>query len=105
MEALVRTIVNEVINPLIYLFFAIAALVFVWGVISYIANADDETKRREGRTHIVWGIIGLVIMSGAWGILEFIDGTYKEVAPDQSTTLDEFRVNLTAPEEAPTETP
>lgn len=56
-----------------------------------MANTDNEAERQKGQLHMIWSIVGLVIMTGAWGILEFIDNTYENIAPDENTTLDEYR--------------
>ena len=50
-------IINTVIVPVI---FALAFLVFIWGVFQFVVNAGDETKRTEGRKFILWGLLGIV---------------------------------------------
>jgi FtsH-binding integral membrane protein len=72
-------VVVEIINPLILLLAASAFVVFVWGVFQFIAHAGDEAKRTEGRSAIMWGLIGLVIIFGAYGIINLALGT---VFPD-----------------------
>lgn len=66
--------VNSVIVPVI---FAIAFVVFLWGVYTYfIAGAADEGKRKDGRTLILYGIIGFVIMLSVWGIVRLVQNTF-----------------------------
>lgn len=75
MEALNRflgRVTTEVINPIILLLAACAFVVFLWGVFGFIAHAGDEKKREEGRSAIMWGLIGLVIIFGAYGIINLI---------------------------------
>lgn len=68
---------NEVILiPFIGLLAAVAFLVFIWGCAQYIFNAANENSREEGIKHITWGIIGLVIMMTAWGIMQVATGTF-----------------------------
>ena len=62
-------VTTEIVNPLILLLAACAFVVFLWGVFEFIAHAGDETKRKEGRQAIMWGLIGLVIIFGAYGII------------------------------------
>lgn len=64
-----------IINPLIYLLFGIALVFFLYGVLQFIANADNEEKRMTGRNHMLWGIIGLGIMMGVWAILQIVINT------------------------------
>lgn len=65
-----------IIYPLIALLMGIALLVFVWGVVQYIAGATDETKRSDGRKHMLWGIIGFVVMVSATALLRLALGTF-----------------------------
>lgn len=72
--------VNDyVLNPLIKLGFAIAILVFMWGVVQYIRDRNsgfvfdkDNKKSGNGASTIVWGLVGLFIMVSAFGIMRMI---------------------------------
>jgi hypothetical protein len=48
---------------------ALAFLVFVWGLVVFISRSGDDKSREEGKHKIVWGIIGLFIITSIWGIL------------------------------------
>ena len=68
---------NEVIlYPLITLMLTVALIVFLWGGFQFIANAGNSGKREEGRRHIMWGIIGMLIMLSAYAILTIAAGTF-----------------------------
>lgn len=69
-------VVEQIVNPLILLLAAAAFVVFLWGVYEFIANAADETKRQDGRRAILWGLVGLVIIFGAYGIINIALGTF-----------------------------
>lgn len=69
-------VVEQIVNPIILLLAAVAFVLFLWGVFEFIAHAGDETKRKEGRQAIFWGIIGLVIIFGAYGIINLALGTF-----------------------------
>jgi zinc transporter ZupT len=81
-ESVINTLAVEVLNPLIGLLFAVAIAVFIYGVIEYIANAENEEARKKGKLHILYSIIGLVIMAGAWGIIDLIANTIGAELPD-----------------------
>ena len=66
----------QIINPIILLLAAAAFVVFLWGVFEFVAHAGDETKRKEGRQAIFWGLIGLVIIFGAYGIINVALNTF-----------------------------
>lgn len=66
-------IINTVIVPLI---FALAFLVFVWGVLKYfIFSAGDEGKRSEGRQFVLWGVLGMVVLLSVWGFVNIVLST------------------------------
>ncbi len=71
-ERIIQRLGDAIINPLISLIFALALLYFVWGIVKFIAGAENPEKRKEGTRHMIWGILGMFIMVAAWGILAFI---------------------------------
>lgn len=57
------------LNSVIGILFVIATIVFLWGVIQYIAKAGDETSRNKAKGIMTWGIIGLAVMAATWGLV------------------------------------
>lgn len=51
---------------------SVALLVFLWGVVVFITNAGDEKARSEGRTKILWGIVGLAVIVSMWGVVNLL---------------------------------
>ena len=76
MDATVKSLyfgINKyIINPVIIVMFAVATLVFVYGLVEFIANKDSEDKQKEGKKHMLWGVVGLAVMAGAVGIKDVI---------------------------------
>lgn len=68
-ESIIRYTIDEAVQPFIWLLMFVASVVFIWGVIEFISNADNGNKRSEGIKHMIWGVIGLFVMSAAAGIL------------------------------------
>ena len=66
---------RQILTPLITLVALAAFVFFVWGVVQFIANADDAEKRKLGQQHMIWGIIGLVIIFGANAIISILTAT------------------------------
>ncbi len=60
--------VGKTLQTIIGLLFIIATIVFLWGVVSFIAKSGDEAARTKSKGIILWGIIGLAVMAAAWGI-------------------------------------
>lgn len=67
---------NAILFPLITLLTTIALVVFLYGCFLFIANANNETARIQGKRHISWGIIGMLIMLSAYAILSIAAGTF-----------------------------
>ena len=72
---LIKSIDRYVINPLIVLAFAVAMVVFLWGVLQYVRGAGDPKARETGRNHILWSIIGMAIMFSVFGIMTVISNS------------------------------
>lgn len=68
---------NEVILfPLITLLMAVALLIFLYGCFLYVARSGVEAERQRGSQHILWGIIGMLVMLSAYAILVIAAGTF-----------------------------
>ncbi len=76
LNAFLAKVVVQIVNPIILLLTAGAFVVFIWGTFEFIANAGDEHKREQGRSAILWGLVGFVIIFGAYGILNLALGTF-----------------------------
>jgi len=62
-----------IINPLLLLFFAAGVLVFLWGVVEFIWGLSSESETREnGKRHMLWGLVGVFVMTAAWAIVKLI---------------------------------
>lgn len=66
---------TNIVNPAITLLALAAFVVFVWGVVDFIRSSDDAEKRSTGQQHMIWGILGLVIIFGATAIINIIKST------------------------------
>lgn len=72
-QKLVDKLDKILIQPIITLLLVVATLIFIWGVIEYIAQGSSEEARIKGKKHIMWGVIGLTIMLSVYlirGVLE-----------------------------------
>lgn len=79
-------VVEQIVNPIILLLAASAFVLFLWGAFEFVAHAGDEEKRTEGKRAIMWGVIGLAIIFGAYGIINLALGTFsiKPIGPIQN---------------------
>lgn len=68
-------IITYILQPADLLLVTFAIVVFIWGVAQLILNKDDEEVRSNAKRHILWGVIGLFIMLGVFGIIRFVGNT------------------------------
>lgn len=74
-ESVIAAINKEVVNPIITLLFAVALIVFIYGVIEFMRGSANEEARSKGQQHMLWAIVGLFIMVSAIGIMKLIIAT------------------------------
>ena len=72
---LVDTINKVILYPLITLLIALAILYFLWGVFQMVSNAGNSEARSNGRKHMLFGILGIVVMLSAFTILRIATNT------------------------------
>ncbi len=75
----VNPVITNIVDPVIELMALVGILVFIWGVVQMIMNGDDPEARVTGRNHMLWGIVGVVIMLSAWAIVFLVSNTIKGV--------------------------
>jgi hypothetical protein len=63
-------------NSVVPLIFALAVVIFIWGVVQYVINTDDEAKRAKGKQFMLWGIIALAVMVSVWGLVDVLGNTF-----------------------------
>ena len=73
--AFIAKVSTNILNPIIALMFGLAMVYFVFGVVKYIWNPDNEQAREEGRRSMIWGIVGMFIMVSVFGIMRAIIST------------------------------
>jgi len=49
--------------------FALATVLFFWGLVKFIWSPGEKD---QGKNIMVWGIVALFVMFTIWGIIEFI---------------------------------
>ena len=67
-------LINSVAVPLL---FAIAFIVFLYGVAkAYIFSQGDGEAVKEGHRLILWGVIGFAVMISLWGLVNVVSNTF-----------------------------
>ncbi|MFA5744777.1 MAG: hypothetical protein WC887_01025 [Candidatus Paceibacterota bacterium] len=63
-------IINGILLPTLI---AVAFIVFLWGVYKYFIQ--NEKERENGKTFVLYGIIGFVILFSVWGLVNIVGDT------------------------------
>ena len=69
----ITRIINDSVIPLI---FALAVVMFIWGVVQFVINSSEEAKKEKGRQFMIWGIIALTVMVSVWGLVAILGKTF-----------------------------
>jgi hypothetical protein len=77
-ESIITALIGFINTTLVPVVFALAFIVFIWGVYQYfIAGAANEEKRDIGKKFVSYGLIGFVLMLSVWGIVRIVTSTLK----------------------------
>jgi len=76
-DRLLGRISTLILNPVLGLLFVLALAYFIIGMIKFIAGGDNEDERAKGKSHMIWGILGLFIMVAVYGVITIIQNTLK----------------------------
>ena len=75
-SSIISNTIMPILNIVVPLLIAVAVVVFLWGVVRYITAAGDEEKRKEARSTMIWGIVGLFVMVAVWGLVNVLISTF-----------------------------
>src|SRR3990167_11527532 len=67
--------ISQILGAIVPVLVALGVVYFVWGVISYMIGGDEEAKKK-GRDKIIYGIIGLAVIIGVWGLVSVLTRTF-----------------------------
>jgi uncharacterized membrane protein YidH (DUF202 family) len=73
-QAIISQITN-IVRSLTLLLFAIAMVVFMYGLFNYLVNISDKTKREKSKEFIVYGLLGLFVMVSVWGFVTIVSNS------------------------------
>lgn len=68
-------ILNFINDTLVPFLFAVALLLFIYGVFKYfIQGGSNPDEQKQGQKYVLWSIAGLVVVVSIWGIVGLIAG-------------------------------
>ncbi len=78
-------LINNVAVPLV---FALAFIVFIWGVFNvFVVGGTNEEAKEKGRALMLYGLIGFFVMVSVWGLVHILTGSVslENQVPDYPT--------------------
>jgi succinate dehydrogenase/fumarate reductase cytochrome b subunit len=61
---------------IIPLLVSVAVVAFIYGIIQFFLNPENEEKRKAGKSYMLWGIIALFVMVSFWGLVGILASTF-----------------------------
>lgn len=64
-------------SDIVPLIFAVGVIYFLWGLAKFVktAGGGDAKAHEAGRSHMIYGILALVIMVSLYGIINWVSDT------------------------------
>lgn len=85
---LLKRIETYLIDPAILAIFTAAFLLFVFGLVTYLNNLRSGKGHEDGKRHMLWGLVGMLIMVTVNGIIGIIMNTIG--VNEYDTQIDRF---------------
>ena len=86
---LLDRIVTYVIDPAVKVIFTLGLFMFFYGLVEYLWQLKDGKADGDGRKHMLWGLVGMLIMVSVYGIIALIMNT---LGIDFGTATDVSRI-------------
>ena len=64
------------IKTIVPFLFTLATAGFIYGIVQFFLNPDNEEKRKSGKSFMIWGIISLFVMVSLWGLVGVLSNTF-----------------------------
>src|ERR1035437_2814413 len=75
------------INLLIPILFALAFIIFFWGLSKYVIGAGDEKQLKQGKEYMMWGILTLFVLTSYMAIIGIATSELDFGAPSATGSL------------------
>jgi len=83
---LLDRIVTYVIDPAVKVVFTLGLFMFFWGFIEFLWELKDGKVTEDGKNHMVYGLVGMLIMVSVYGIISLVMNTFG-IDPDVATDV------------------
>ncbi len=73
-DTLFQRIITEIFNPIFQAGMVITFVYFLYGVMKYVINLENQEERAKAQQHMLWGLVGVFIVFSIGGIIKTLDG-------------------------------
>ena len=74
-EALLNRIITFVIDPGVAVLFTAGLFFFLYGLVEFLWGLREGKANDEGKQHMLWGMVGMLIMVSVYGIVSILTNT------------------------------
>lgn len=76
---IVYRIIDYYVNPAIFVLFSLAVILFIVGLYrTWITSGDGYEQRKAGGRHLLYGLLGMLIMGCVFAIMSFVKSSVDE---------------------------
>ena len=76
-QSLLERINTYVVDPIIAVIFTLGLLLFFIGIVEYLWEIKDGKTDGDGRKHLIYGLVGMLVMVSVYGIINMIINTFQ----------------------------
>lgn len=76
---LIAKITEIIINPLLSLLATVGVVAFLFGLLTYMTAGGSSEKVSDGARYMTFGIVGLFIIVGAYGLVAVVQNTVLQI--------------------------
>jgi len=73
---LIQKFTVYIINPIMLVLFAAGLFLFMYGLVEFLWKLNGGHGEEEGKRHMIWGLVGMLIMFSFGGIINFLGNTF-----------------------------
>ncbi|OGG60813.1 hypothetical protein A2765_01755 [Candidatus Kaiserbacteria bacterium RIFCSPHIGHO2_01_FULL_56_24] len=75
-EELLQRVITYVLDPAIRVVFTLGLFLFLWGLIQYLWEVKEGKTDGHGKSHMLYGLVGMLIMVSVYGIIALIVNSF-----------------------------
>jgi hypothetical protein len=75
-EQVLSNVITEIYSPIYQAVVGVSIIYFVYGVAKYVMDLNNPEKQTFGKSHLLYGMIGMFIVLSVGGILDFLGGIF-----------------------------